>query len=184
MNSKGAKVTNNCNGFELTIISIAEDFYGAYKRCLEGKNPRVDEWHRIVSDVVSVPAIVNGAFSIELFLKSLSPLSSKELKKKKHELKQLFLTLDEEDQTVIREAVEKELMGQYSFDDGLKTINNSFTFWRYIHLKPNLGYGLNVTLKVLNIFLKVIREYALHGREKRQPPTERMIHFGRKRVTK
>ena len=152
--------------FDNSILSVAEDFYNAYQRCLEGKNTHVDESNVTVSEIVCIPAIVNGAFSIELFLKSLSPLSNKELRKKKHELAELFLTLDQEDQTIIREAVEKE-MNDYSFEDGLRIINNSFTFWRYIHLKKSYGFpGVNVTHKLLDIFLGVIREHALKKKKK------------------
>ena len=152
--------------FDHSIIDIAEDFYNAYERCREGRNWHIDEYGRHCGECVNVPAIVNGAFSIELFLKSLSPLSNKELRKNKHELAKLFLTLEEEDQASIRKAVEKRLPSLYTFDSGLTIINNSFTFWRYIHLKPNFGYGLNVTLNLLDVYLKVIRDCALKKKDK------------------
>lgn len=147
--------------FDTSILNIAEDFYHAYLRCLEGKNPTKDEYGRIRYDVVNIPAIVNGAFALELYLKSLSPLSKEELKQKRHSIKKLFLTLDNDTQERIRDEVEKELPLDYTFEKGLAIINNAFTFWRYIHTKPDLGYGLNVTLNVLPAFIKVIRKEAM-----------------------
>ena len=47
-------------GSEVDIIEIANDFYEAYKRCIEGKNTRKLEDGRICSDVVNIPSIVNG----------------------------------------------------------------------------------------------------------------------------
>lgn len=146
--------------FDTSILNIAEDFYHSYLRCLEGKNPTKDEYGRIRYDVVNIPAIVNGAFALELYLKSLSPLSKEELKQKKHSIKKLFLTLDADTQKRIRDETEKELPPDYTFEKGLAIINNAFTFWRYIHTKPNLGYGLNVTLNVLPAFIKAIRKEA------------------------
>ena len=144
--------------FDTTILNIAEDFYHAYSRCLEEKNPTKDEYGRIRYDVVNVPAIVNGAFALELYLKSLSPLSDKELKQKRHSIKKLFLTLNIDTQKRIRDEVEKELPSGYTFEKGLTIINNAFTFWRYIHTKPDLGYGLSVTLNVLPAFVNAIRK--------------------------
>ena len=152
--------------FNCSLINIAGDFYGAYQRCIEGKNPRVDEWGRHVADVVNVPVIVNGAFAMELYLKYLSPLSAKELKEKKHSLRALFLTLEEKDQANIKKQVEKGSFFPFTFEERLKVINKSFTFWRYIHEKPDLGPGLNVTLNVLHSFLEAIRKCALDKEEK------------------
>ena len=148
------------NDFDVSIINIAEDFYHAYLRCIEEKNRSIDEYGRIRYDVVNIPAIVNGAFALELYLKSLSPLSKKELKQKRHSIKKLFLTLDAGTQKRISDKVEKQLAYGYDFDEGLVIINNAYTFWRYIHTKPDLGYGLNVTLNVLPVFIEVIRKEA------------------------
>lgn len=146
--------------FGRSILDIAEDFYGAYSRCREGKNCHVDESGRTCYDVANVPAIVNGAFAIELYLKSISPSTEEELKKKRHYLKELFKSLEEKDQTAIRGMVEGDLKTlKCSFEKGFTIINNSFTFWRYIHTKPNTGYGLNKTLDILSVFLGAIRQY-------------------------
>ena len=59
------------NDFNVSIRNIANDFYSAYKRCIEGKNPHIDEYGRHVMEVVNVPAIVNAAFACELYLKLL-----------------------------------------------------------------------------------------------------------------
>ena len=144
--------------FDTSILNIAEDFYHAYLRCLEGKNPVREENGRIRCDGVNIPAIVNGAFALELYLKSLSPLSEEELKKKKHSIRKLYSTLDPIRQASIHSKIEKELSPDYTFEKGLAIINNAFTFWRYIHTKSDLGYGLNVTLNVLPAFINAIRD--------------------------
>lgn len=146
--------------FDTSIINVAEDFYAAYLRCREGKNIFDNGHGTIRSDVVNVPAIVNGTFAIELYLKSLSHGGGEELRRMKHSIRKLFSTLDSDYQLRIRSEVEKELPSNYTFEKGLKIINNSFTFWRYIHEKPDFGYGLNVTLIVLSPFLEVIRRIA------------------------
>jgi len=56
-------------GFEHEIVDIADDFYKVYRRCGEGKNPRTDEWGRYVTDVVSVPEVVNGLLLANYILK-------------------------------------------------------------------------------------------------------------------
>lgn len=145
------------NGFDTSIINIAEDFYEAYLRCSEGKNPTIDEFNRTRYEVVNVPAIVNGAFAIELYIKSMSALSNKELIKKRHSIKALLSTLDKPIQDEIRQEVESKLEEYQTYDECLKGINNAFTFWRYVHTKPDFGFGLNETLKVLPIFLDSIR---------------------------
>ena len=143
--------------FDVSIINIANDFYNAYLRCSEGKNPVKERDGRIRYEAVNVPAIVNGAFAIELYLKNLSPLTNKELKKKRHSIKKLFLTLDADLQNSIKKEVEEKLSHEQSFESSLNGIDNAFTFWRYIHTKRNFGYGLNDTLKAIPIFLTAIR---------------------------
>ena len=154
----------NC-GFDTSIINIADDFYEAYLRCLEGKNPTVDEFNRTRFEVVNIPAIVNGAFAIELYIKSMSPLSNKELVQKKHSISKLLLTLNQSTQDEIKREVESQLEKHFKYDDCLKGINNAFAFWRYIHTKPDLGFGLNNTLNVLPIFLETIRNIAKRARQ-------------------
>ena len=145
--------------FDTSIINIADDFYEAYLRCAEGKKP-VKEGGCIRYGAANVPAIVNGAFAMELYLKSISQVSEKELKQKKHSLKALFLTLELPIQDEIRQSVESQLDGRFTFDECLKGINHAFVFWRYIHKQQNFGFGLNNTLLVLPIFLETIRDIA------------------------
>ena len=146
--------------FDTSILNIADDFYEAYLRCSEGKNPTVDEFNRTRYEVANVPAIVNGAFAMELYIKSISRVGKRQLWKKKHNLKELLLTLDQQLQDEIREAVEPKLERYQTYEECLDGINNAFVFWRYIHTKQDFGFGLNNTLKVLPIFLDVIREIA------------------------
>ena len=81
--------------FERNILQQADDFFEAYRRCSKGENPRKDEYNRLCFSVVNVPAVVNAAFSIELYLKSI--LKSKE---REHRLEILFNKLNIETQIV------------------------------------------------------------------------------------
>lgn len=149
----------NCD-FDTSITNIADDFYEAYLRCLKGKNPTVDEFNRTRYEVVNVPAIVNGAFAIELYIKSMSKAGKSKLKKMKHNIKDLLSTLDQSIQDEIRKEVEPKLDSYQTYDDCLDGIDNAFVFWRYIHTKKDFGFGLNDTLKVLPLFLNAIRTIA------------------------
>ena len=149
----------NCD-FDTSIINIADDFYEAYLRCIEGKNPTVDEFNRTCYEVVNVPAIVNGAFAIELYIESMSRASKRKLKKMNHNIKDLLLTLDQSIQAEIKKEVEPKLESYQIYDDCLDGINNAFVFWRYIHTEKDFGFGLNDTLKVLPLFLNAIRAIA------------------------
>lgn len=143
--------------FDTSIITIADDFYEAYLRCVEGKNPTVDEYNRIRYEVVNVPAIVNGAFALELYIKSLSRAGKRKLTKMKHNIKGLLLTLDQSIQDEIRKEIEPKLERYQTYDECLDGINDSFVFWRYVHTKKDFGFGLNDTLKVLPLFLNATR---------------------------
>ncbi|MBQ7250755.1 MAG: HEPN domain-containing protein [Bacilli bacterium] len=147
------------SGFDVSITAIADDFYGAYLRCLEGKNERVDEYHRICADIVSVPAIVNGTFALELYLKSM--LSHRRRSRKKtHSISELFLLLKQKQQSKIRECVEPKLPPHLLFDESLRGISDAFEYWRYIYEKEDLGFGLNDTLNVLPLFLDAVRSFS------------------------
>lgn len=151
--------------FNTSIINIADDFYEAYLRCLEGKNPTVDEFNRTRYEVANIPAIVNGAFAMELYIKSVSRAGKRKLKKKKHNIKDLLLTLDQSLQDEFRKEVESKLQKHYEYDKCLDGINDAFVFWRYIHTRKSFGFGLNNTLNVLPIFLEAIRNIAKHPRQ-------------------
>ena len=151
---------SNKYDFDTSILNIADDFYEAYLRCAEGKNPTVDEYNRTRYEVVNVPAIVNGAFAIELYIKSMSRAGKRKLQKMKHNIKDLLLTLDQSIQDEIKQEVEPKLESYQTYDECLDGVSDSFVFWRYIHTKKDFGFGLNDTLKILPLFLNAIRTIA------------------------
>ncbi len=145
--------------FDMSIQNIANDFYLAYKRCIEGKNPHIDEYGRHVIEVVNVPALVNAAFACELYLKMLI----KDDTTRGHDLEILFdqLEVDDKDKirNIITERLKKESL-EKGFDYYLKGISDDFEFWRYIHEKPDFGeLGLNLGLRAINCFVEGLKEY-------------------------
>ena len=136
------------------ILDIANDFYEAYKRCRESKCKNTD---RAQGKVVNVPAIANGAFALELYLKSLIPEGKR--KSSGHDISVLFSAIDVEFQTAIKEKNEPKLKGyEQTFDEAISGISKAFEYWRYIYEKPDFGYGLNMSLRILPIFLEAVRE--------------------------
>lgn len=99
---------------------------------------------QIVPRKYTIPEIVNGAFSCELFLKSLLVFSKIEIKKM-HELADLWEALPE----VIRDDIKQELTSRIEFreENGLEgmivSVSNAFAKWRYEYehekLKVNPG---------------------------------------------
>lgn len=145
--------------FDCSIIKIANDFYEAYLRCIRGEKWGVDENGVFRGHVVNVPAIVNGSFAIELYLKSLISITSKKDTSKKHNIKILYNMLLEEDKTKLRNQIEQEIKNYGTFNECISGISNSFVYWRYIHEKEDFGFGLNKTLVVIHIFLNNIKNY-------------------------
>lgn len=146
---------------DTNIISIADDFFDAYLRCCEGKNPtRTD--NGIKYSACNVPAIVNGAFAIELYFKSMLPP-----KTRGHELKILFDNLTDDIKREIREATTKQLerlsWGK-PFKEYIEDINNVFVDWRYISEKDYsvgyLGNSINEYLQAFKILLPKIKDIA------------------------
>ncbi len=100
---------------------------------------------QIVPRKYIIPEIVNGAFSCELFLKSLLVFSKIEIKKM-HELADLWEALPE----VIRDDIKQELTSRIEFreENGLEgmivSVSNAFAKWRYEYehekLKVNPGF--------------------------------------------
>ena len=149
-----SSMSNNPD-FDTSILNIADDFYDAYLRCLEGKNPSVDEFNRTRYETANVPAIVNGAFAIELYIKSRL-----DKKTEGHNLRLLFNKLDKELKDSIRNEIESKIDNRLtSFNKLFKTVANAFEYWRYIHEKKDLGYGLNITLNNLSIVIETIRKF-------------------------
>ena len=142
----------------ISIVDVADDFYEAYKRCTEGKNERIDERGRHTAEVVNIPAIVNGAFALELYLKSFIPACQIEPKELGHNIANIFSKLKQDLQERIRSDVEPNLKGwTQTFDEAINGIGDGFEYWRYIHEKEDLGYGLNMMLNVLPLFLEAVR---------------------------
>lgn len=143
--------------WDRSILDIANDFYDAYKRCTEPKNGYIDEYCRECYKVVNVPAIVNGAFACELYIKANL---SQDIAG--HELKALFDYLPEEKKNEIEQRVSDKLKwdnDSFNFEDTLAKFSNAFPFWRYIHEKDSLGeLGLNRSLQFLDVFIEVIKE--------------------------
>lgn len=148
--------------FDVSIIKIADDFFEAYNRCKESKNPRSNHGG-IAFSVVNIPAIVNAAFASELYLKSMLTK-----KFKKHNLKFLFDKLPGEIQKELEKQIKPEfdaLNWEKDFMGYLVDIGNVFEFWRYIHEKDKstvyLGNRINECLRLFEIILpkfKVVAE--------------------------
>lgn len=143
--------------FRTDIILIADDFYEAFKRCCEGKYP-VQDGNIVKCSACNVPAIVNGAFALELYFKSILPPNMDG-----HKLMGLFNSLEENiKQEIKEEAISKlkKLAWKKSFEQYFEDINNLFVDWRYIYEKTykvsELGNKVNEYLQVLNILLQEI----------------------------
>lgn len=153
---------NSFYDFDVSIINIADEFFEAYKRCSEGKNPRVNEYGATVLSVVNLPAIVNAAFASELYLKSMLPK-----KTRIHNLKDLFYKLSSNIQEQLKRQLEPEfnaLNWKKDFDGYFDDIDDVFSFWRYIHEKDKpigfLGNRINECLIVFAILLPKLKQIA------------------------
>ena len=126
------------NSLSRDIIQQADDFFEAYRRCTHGKNPKKDESGRLCFSVVNVPAIVNAAFSCELYFKSIIGNNAKG-----HALKKLFEQLDTDTQNYLREKINNEFSKNrlFDFDVCLEHISNAFGEWRYIYEESHTGEG-------------------------------------------
>ena len=145
--------------FRTDILLIADDFYDAYKRCREGKNP-VHFDGAIKYSACNIPAIVNGSFALELYFKIMLPP-----KTRGHELKELYDNLSSEIKCEIKDAVTShltKLAWGKQFEEYLEDLNNVFVDWRYISEKNYaigfLGNRINVNLQVLEILIPVVKE--------------------------
>lgn len=145
--------------FRTDILLIADDFYDAYKRCREGKNP-VHFDGAIKYSACNIPAIVNGSFALELYFKSMLPP-----KTWGHKLKELYDNLSSEIKCEIKDAANSrlnKLAWDKQFEEYLEDLNNVFEAWRYIHEKEYaigyLGNRINEYLQVLEILIPVVKE--------------------------
>ena len=146
---------------EVNIKLIADDFYEAYKRCVEPKNYRQDNGVR-VADVVMIPATVNAAFACELYLKSMQNNNITT-----HKLKTLYGRLKKEDKKYIKDNLENKLKEENKiFEEILGGLSGSFEFWRYVHEKDDLGkLGFQDTIKYMPILLEAIKECANRNKQ-------------------
>ena len=137
---------SNKYDFDTSILNIADDFYEAYLRCAEGKNPTVDEYNRTRYEVVNVPAIVNGAFAIELYIKSMSRAGKRKLQKMKHNIKDLLLTLDQSIQDEIKQICDKL---EFSVEEFNAIMNEPPKYyWDYPNDEKKLEFIYNVYRKL------------------------------------
>ena len=147
---------------QTNILLQADDFFEAYKRCIYGKNPKVEGGCTQYS-VVNIPAIVNAAFACELYMKSL--IKEKE-NKQGHDLKELFDKLTNETQEQIKQFVNEKLETQpfYSFDTLLDLAKNAFVEWRYIfeeeHTDGFMGCFINEYLMFFEYFVTALKDMA------------------------
>lgn len=136
------------------LLLQAEEFEEAYKRCARGENPYKDETGRIVYHAVNLPAVVNAAFSCELYLKFLIGSKCSE-----HDLERLFQRLNPKLQNEIRDEIASEIQGYpLSFHELLKRAKDVFKEWRYLYERPHTDTYLNVYINEYLIFLPLFIE--------------------------
>lgn len=146
--------------FDVSMLNIADDFYNAYLRCREGKNPQKLSNGSTKFECVNIPAIVNGSFAIEVYLKYLI-LQKQKRDFDKHDIKWLFFKLSKDDKKILKSRISSKLNKFLTFDDSLKIIDKSFIDWRYVYERGDFDFGLNSTLTTIDIFLTEIRKYCL-----------------------
>jgi len=153
---------------DVLILNIANDFVEAYKRCVEGKNKKIDEFGRTAYSTANIPAIVNATFACELFIKSMLPPEQYG-----HDLKYLFNALDTAVQKELRDIIDPKLINlnwNKDFDGYLEDIANVFTFWRYIYEKDKmegfLGNRINEYIAVFPVFLSALQDIAIRHKNK------------------
>ena len=140
-------------GCEIKQNEIADDFYEAYRRCFEAKNPKVDEFGIKVYEIVSVPGFVNGLFACELYLKCLLGDKLSQISKTRtHNLKSLYNKLDNDTKKILKDV---QIDPKYKLEDLLKNIGNGFIAWRYIFEDGNEKFGDKHPFEYTEYFLKV-----------------------------
>lgn len=126
------------------IFDIADAFLKAAERSCDSK-PTEDGW---VGPLI-VPAIVNSAFSCELFMKSI--LNINHSYEAGHKLKSLFEKLP----VHIRDAIITNDT-KYDFLIEIEKISNAFSEWRYIYeIEVH-----SINLSFLMLFANVLKGFA------------------------
>lgn len=142
-----------CRGKSFEQIDVADDFYEAYIRCL-----KPDKDHQIVS----IPGFTCGLFACEIYLKViLSKQSEGSRSEKQHDLKQLFILLNDDQKEIIRRL---NTDPEYNIDFLLDQIGNGFVEWRYIYEDGNENFGdkypFLYTERFLSSFLPILQKIA------------------------
>ena len=107
-----------------------------------------------------IPAIVNAAFSCELYFKSMLE------NPRGHKLKELFEQLDRETKLQLRNEFNANFTKHpvYNFDIFLNDISNAFVEWRYVFEEPHTegfyGCYINEFLMFFNCFLPIVKRIA------------------------
>ena len=142
-------------GCKINIKNVADDFYEAYQRCLESKEPIINE-NITISKIVAIPAFVNGMFACELYLKCL--IGNKEIEGDRHNLKLLFDNLDDKH----KEKIKAVPITEYNFEELLEELSDGFKTWRYIYEDENEKFGngnpFKKTEEFLRIYLPVLKD--------------------------
>lgn len=166
-------MSKNYYDFQHDILSIADDFEEAYKRCLQGENPEIDEYGHNCSHYVGVPAIVNAAFACELYLKSLIGEKIKELDRRDwHNLQSLYSKLDMPLQNLISKYIEAHWTQPdgHSFDDLFGHAKDVFISWRYIfeekHTDGYMGCLINEYLNFFELLVAILQKSAHEAKER------------------
>ena len=122
---------------------IADDFYGAYKRCIMTDR---DNRHYLI------PAYTNGLFACELYLKYLLGDKVTKIKKsKRHNLKILFDNLDEKYKNELFMII---CDIRYNLNQLLDDIGDGYNNWRYIFEDGNDNFGSGRPIEYSDYFLK------------------------------
>lgn len=104
------------------------------------------------------PFVVNSAFSIELYLKTLGQIHNKSLRG--HELLILFDSLPDEACQAIEISIpacaqKRKLNGNISFRDYISELNNTFVEWRYCYEKDRTD---EVRIEPIIFVMEVLHE--------------------------
>jgi HEPN domain-containing protein len=97
----------------------------------------------IKNNMSMVPFVVNSAFSIEIYLKTLHIISGNKIKG--HSLLSLYNSLDEKLKTIIQGAAQ-DLSHHYTLEDEedivscIKSLDKAFEQWRYAYEYEKLSY--------------------------------------------
>jgi hypothetical protein len=152
---------------DTSILLQANDFFDAYKRCIEARDP-VPFDGGLKYRSVNIPGVVNGFFALELYLKSMNPnWKSRDQREKNHLLEKLFMALPSDIQNEISSKANQKLNGwnwDQNFMAVMKEVSNAFVEWRYIYeekrTKGFYGDRINKYLYFLNVVLPIFKEVA------------------------